>query len=278
MILYKYVGFQAAISMIESSTLGFSRVLDLNDPFECTSICAPDNHGMTDNLVANAIKEHLSPRFGVLSLTRQPLNSLMWSHYGQSHTGVVIGIDCEKAGLTNSDTSSIPVNFGDVIYSATKPSHAVKMDIAENFWTENPALKYFEPHSYNLLSRAFLHKSLEWGYEEEVRVVKDITDKNGKCVSKRRAAKFSNTSGDWNQILIESEGRTIPCLSIPRESFVKVYIGRYVYKQVSHFKNYSQQEFEGILQGWADLGIDIHGCRPDVNSWKLKAEHLKQYS
>ncbi|MFA0648373.1 DUF2971 domain-containing protein, partial [Vibrio cyclitrophicus] len=150
MILYKYVGFQAAISMIESSTLGFSRVLDLNDPFEGTSICALDNHGMTDNLVVNAIKERLSAKFGVLSLTRQPLNSLMWAHYGQSHTGVVIGIDCEKAGLTDPDTSSIPVSFGDVIYSATKPFHPVNMDIL----AENLALSHFEPHSYNLLSRA----------------------------------------------------------------------------------------------------------------------------
>ena len=255
MILYKYVGFQAAISMIESSTLGFSRALDLNDPFECTSICASDNHGMTDNLVVNAIKERLSAKFGVLSLTRQPLNSLMWAHYGQSHTGVVIGIDCEKAGLTDTETSSIPVSFGDVIYSATKPSHAVNMDIL----ADSPALSHFEPHSYNLLSRAFLHKSLEWGYEEEVRVVKDITDEKGNYISKRRPAKFTNGSGSWNQILVESEVRTIPCLTVPRESFVKVYIGRHAYKHVSHFKNYSQQEFQTILQGWADLGIEVHG-------------------
>ncbi|CAK3290799.1 hypothetical protein VCRA2123E76_10091 [Vibrio crassostreae] len=63
--------------MIESSILGFSRVLELNDPFDYISICAPDNHSVTDNLVVNAIKEHLSLRFGVLSLIRQALNSLM---------------------------------------------------------------------------------------------------------------------------------------------------------------------------------------------------------
>ncbi|MGR3099752.1 DUF2971 domain-containing protein [Vibrio vulnificus] len=274
MILYKYVGFQAAISMIESATLGFSRALDLNDPFECTSICASDNHGMTDNLVVNAIKERLSAKFGVLSLTRQPLNSLMWAHYGQSHTGVVIGIDCKKAGLTDPETSSIPVSFGDVIYSATKPSHSVDTDIL----ADNLALSHFEPHSYNLLSRAFLHKSLEWGYEEEVRVVKDITDSNGNSVSKRRPAEFSNQSGNWKQILIEGEGRTIPCLKVPQESFVKVYIGRHAYKHVSHFKNFSHEEFQATLQGWADRGIEVHGCRPDVRSWKLDAQRLEQYS
>ncbi|QJY41258.1 hypothetical protein HND97_16195 [Vibrio cholerae] len=46
----------------------------------------------------------------------------------------MIGIDCEKAGLLNSETSSIPANFGDVIYSANKPSHAVNMEISDNFW------------------------------------------------------------------------------------------------------------------------------------------------
>ncbi|WP_439148352.1 DUF2971 domain-containing protein [Vibrio sp.] len=274
MILYKYVGFQAAISMIESATLGFSRALDLNDPFECTSICASDNHGMTDNLVVNAIKERLSSKFGILSLTRQPLNSLMWAHYGQSHTGVVIGIDCKKAGLTDPDTSSIPVSFGDVIYSATKPSHSVDADIL----ADNLALSHFEPHSYNLLSRAFLHKSLEWGYEEEVRVVKDITDSNGNSVSKRRPAEFSNQSGNWKQILIEGEGRTIPCLNVPQESFVKVYIGRHAYKHVSHFKKFSHEGFQATLQDWADRGIEVHCCRPDVTSWKLEAQRLEQYS
>lgn len=276
MILYKYVGFNAAKDIIESSTMGFSRLLDLNDPFECTSIRAADNKGMTDQLIVNSIKEHLSPRFGVLSLTRQPLNSLMWAHYGQSHTGVVIGIDCVKAGLTELTSSSIPAKFGDVIYSATKPSHPVDMDLSDDFWKNNPILSHFEAHSHNLLSRAFLHKSLEWGYEEEVRIVKDVRDGNGDCVSKRKEHKYSNSSGDWNQILIGN--RPIHCLSIPQNSFVKVYIGRHAYKNVCQNELYTQQEFGNILQGWADLGIEINNCSPDVNSWNLKSERLDQYS
>lgn len=51
MILYKYVSLQVAVSIIKTSTLGFSRVLDLNDPFEATSIFVKDNHGMSDELI-----------------------------------------------------------------------------------------------------------------------------------------------------------------------------------------------------------------------------------
>lgn len=274
MILYKYVSFKAAINIIESSTLGFSRISDLNDPFECTSFCAADNHGMSDNLVVNSIKERLSVRYGILSLTRQPLNSLMWSHYAQSHTGVVIGIDCVKSGLLDPNKSVIPASFGDVIYSSTKPSHPVDLDILAS----ESALSNFEPHSYNLLSRAFLNKSLEWGYEEEVRVVKDITDETGKIVSKRATAEFKNNSGEWNQVLIANEGRTIPCLKIAKESFVKVYLGRHIYKHVSHYKTCSQEQFQYTLRNWANRGIEVHNCIPDVNSWQLKTVRNELYS
>jgi len=149
------------------------------------------------------------------------------------------------------------------------------MSISNDFWSDNPIFSHFEPHSHNLLSRAFLHKSLEWAYEEEVRVVKDITDRDRNCISKDIKHKYSNSSGDWNQILIDN--RSIQCLNIPQESFVKIYIGRYAYKNVTQHKTYNQQEFEAILQNWADLGIEVHRCEPDVNSWKLISQHLTQY-
>jgi len=120
-----------------------------------------------------------------------------------------------------------------------------------------------------------LHKSLEWAYEEEVRVVKDITVRDRNCISKDIKHKYSNSSGDWNQILIDN--RSIQCLNIPQESFVKIYIRRYAYKNVTQHKTYNQQEFEAILQNWADLGIEVHRCEPDVNSWKLISQHLTQY-
>ena len=39
------------------------------------------------------LQNEMNNRFGVLSLTRNPTNLLMWSHYANEHKGVVIGID-----------------------------------------------------------------------------------------------------------------------------------------------------------------------------------------
>lgn len=36
MILYKYVSFEAAITILKTKSLGFSHLEDFNDAFECT--------------------------------------------------------------------------------------------------------------------------------------------------------------------------------------------------------------------------------------------------
>ncbi|UUS60316.1 MULTISPECIES: hypothetical protein [unclassified Acinetobacter] len=36
MILYKYVSFEAALTILKTKSLGFSHLEDFNDPFECT--------------------------------------------------------------------------------------------------------------------------------------------------------------------------------------------------------------------------------------------------
>ncbi|MBF4437559.1 DUF2971 domain-containing protein, partial [Vibrio anguillarum] len=118
MILYKYMSFQAARSVIENSSLGFSCLEDLNDPFECTSFGFEESDGsiITANIATNACKNRFSRNYGVLSLTRQPLNSLMWAHYGDEHQGVVIGIDVDLANLSDESAAIIPSQYGEVIY------------------------------------------------------------------------------------------------------------------------------------------------------------------
>lgn len=92
-------------------------------------------------------KELIDKTFGILSLTSNPLNYLMWSHYSNSHRGFCIGFNriklFDKIGI-----------MGPVVYKKEIPKMGLFGDPLEFY--------------INLLST----KSDVWEYEEEYRFVK----------------------------------------------------------------------------------------------------------
>ncbi|MDR4497425.1 MAG: DUF2971 domain-containing protein [Candidatus Scalindua sp.] len=76
----------------------------------------------------------LKENYAVLSLTRSPLNPLMWAHYGQEHSGIVIDIDINGAGFTNEKNNFVPVHLGNVIYTQTKPVMFQKQSKIKTLW------------------------------------------------------------------------------------------------------------------------------------------------
>jgi len=211
MILYKYVSFKVAKLIIETSTIGFSCIEDLNDPFEGTAVRFEANGEVPENVISNAVRNRMSQKFGVLSLTRTPLNSTMWSHYGDDHRGVVIGIDTDIAGFNCTKTNVVPSNYGDVIYTTTKPNSAISQITAKRLMAIGNEVAAFTDEDYELFKRTFLFKSLPWNYEEEVRVVKNINISHNS--SRYSKFKFNNQSGKWNTV--QYLGRPIYCLNIP---------------------------------------------------------------
>jgi len=88
-------------------------------------------------------------------------NLLMWAHYADNHTGVVIKLRCvpEKASAL---CAAKPIK-----YSLTMPL----INMEDMFDTvENASLK--------LLEKILLTKSLDWGYEKEWRVVLKAQNEN----------------------------------------------------------------------------------------------------
>lgn len=186
MILYKYVDSETADLIIDKSTLKFSNVLSLNDPFELMSLHYGEGSPEGEQLVR---RFSIAISYGILSLTRTPLNPLMWAHYGRgepveydnairldsgnrSHAGIVFGIDPNEANLNSPDLNVIPAKYGSVIYTSTKPQHSYEHSAnGQLYWG---LLKDFKPEILEALQRVFLHKSFHWSYEEEVRVVRNI--------------------------------------------------------------------------------------------------------
>jgi hypothetical protein len=77
MILYKYVSFKGGLKILESNSIGFSNPWDFNDPFEMAA-----SHGLLPNSsFAPLVLRKLMETTAILSLTRSPLNPLMWAHY-----------------------------------------------------------------------------------------------------------------------------------------------------------------------------------------------------
>jgi hypothetical protein len=264
MILYKYVSFKTAVSIVKNSTIGFSCLEDLNDPFEGTSVHFEDNGDVPTNLAANAVRNRMSRKFGVLSLTRTPLNPTMWSHYGDDHRGVVIGIDVEAANLNSSKASLVPAKYGDVIYSSTIPTKQLPLLSTEQLIAIGNEVESFEEQDYELFKRTFLYKSLPWNYEEEVRVVKNI---NSHSSSRYSESNFENKSGVWNTI--QFQGRPIYCLSIPTGSVKEIYLGCSTYKNISRL-GFPEHEYAQIKKEWRTKGISVFNVRQIKNNWQLE--------
>ncbi|NWJ52963.1 MAG: DUF2971 domain-containing protein [Bacteroidetes bacterium] len=98
-------------------------------------------------------REDIDKIFGILSLTKQPLNYLMWSHYGNSHNGICLGFDATILYKVVGGTIS------PVVYN-----------------TEMPKMKLFgDINDFHL--KQLSTKSDIWTYEEEYRIVKSFAAK-----------------------------------------------------------------------------------------------------
>jgi len=93
---------------------------------------------------------------GILSLTENPNNLLMWSHYGSSHGGMVLEFDSRNEFFNRRRSSS------DEFYHLRKVAYSHK----------RPQVDLLRTSCLELL----LTKSQEWSYEAEWRMMLPIQD------------------------------------------------------------------------------------------------------
>lgn len=91
---------------------------------------------------------------GVFSLSHNPLNELIWAHYGGSHQGYCIGYDLDKL----LEFEPMHLHRIEVSYSNSSPSFAM----GELVGGKSPVA---------VLNKLLGSKSLPWRYEEEVRIL-----------------------------------------------------------------------------------------------------------
>lgn len=217
MILYKYASLEAGRAMLAKRTLGFSQAKYFNDPFDM-----PDYPEASEQTLAHEVFERLhllikndvwAENTGILSLTRTPTNPLMWAHYGDKHRGMVIGIDMERAGLADEATNLVPAQFGSIIYVSNRALHPFLSKPKSGL--EVGGTHAFPVEHYEKLQRLFLHKPIDWAYEEEVRVLK--------CVQHVSEANPANPSGQFS--VVDVDGRPLYLFAVPSEAITEVYFG-----------------------------------------------------
>ena len=92
--------------------------------------------------------EDVEKLFGILSLTTNRNNFLMWSHYTESHKGICIGFDVNKVNDIVSGT------LGSVVYDDKLP------------------IKHLNSNVIEFITGLLFTKSKVWEYEDEYRLVK----------------------------------------------------------------------------------------------------------
>lgn len=252
MILYKYFSYEAGIAALNSRRLGFREPIYFNDPFELSYLsnidASPEEIMGLSGLIDN-IKEAVV----ILSLTRTPFNPLMWAHYGQDHTGFVVGYDVSDEFLTDEAFNLIPVDKGDVIYTSSKSpftfdEQSIDLLRQAHFVARGVELSSGEIENpeqvESILRKIFLYKHSCWAYEEEVRVVKVLHS-------------LFHTAEEWQSHT--KRGFDTPSKMVkPRHGYVLIN-GLYLYRHIVNIK----EVFIGIRNPLLDLSLKKEADKVD---------------
>lgn len=192
MLRYKYLPMSPdSLKVISEGTIKFSSPVEFNDPFDCSPDTDIKKHLeyfskrkdllkiagnkmglspakriqnkkiMLKNIERAASKEdygaEIARQTGICSLSREPLNLLMWAHYAKNHTGFVVEFSIpQSVECTTNEVNEyllkclLPLK---VIYSEDKPIIDPSDDNDTN------------------INKQFLTKSIDWEYEQEERVI-----------------------------------------------------------------------------------------------------------
>jgi hypothetical protein len=154
MRVYHYDKVCWALENIKNRRLKLSRIDDMNDSYEWNCVRADDQ--LQQQALDNN-KEWVVETFGVLCFSRSWNNILMWSHYGDRHSGICLGFD-------------VPDNL------------TRQIKYIGNIWTRRGSKHISKIEQKRIIDDLSYAKFGGWSYEEEVRVhgTRDQVGEDGK--------------------------------------------------------------------------------------------------
>lgn len=273
MILYKYVSYKAGYDILRTNTIGFCQPKLFNDPFELEAAYPTNDSKSPVDFIDMTDRRELKKTIwkensAILSLTRASNNPLMWSHYCDKHKGFVIGFNVNQDLFISERVNLIPVQYGNVIYTATKPIHEFLTKPFKNIDIGNELSFRFD--MLERLQRIYLYKPICWSYEEEVRIVKNISIKNKK-------GGFSSEISN----VIKVSGNDLFVIKLPNNTIKEVHFGI----RNPLMLNENRSEFNTLKEMVKLYSPDIKyfDCRLENSSWYIDclqfpgtiSEHIK---
>jgi len=195
LLRYKYLPFtEDSLCVLKKGTIKFTAPKDFNDPFDCVpeyDHTTSENYfetrtdlikevGISRGLspaervqqrgkiikgMAAALKDkkftvNLTNNLGICSLSRDPLNLLMWAHYAKNHTGFIVEF-------------SIPQSSVGTPYEITNYQLNWLFPLKVKYFHERPLINLSDDNNSNM-EKNFLSKSNDWDYEQEERAIDHI--------------------------------------------------------------------------------------------------------
>jgi len=246
--LYKYLDTSGGLMMLSHHNLQFTNATKLNDPFDCHPSLIEFSHVPEERCKIwspKDIEDFSSSRFitrrdrtWICSLSKRFDSLLMWSYYN-THKGICIGIDMEKA---NQYLSRI---YGGVMFGY------LNFEVQYKGIVEKP--DYFQ-NEEDFFSYQLSTKAKAWEHEQEVRLV--IIDPS-RMIPNTVPKEF-----DDKEIVDYKEIRFYPPIGV--ECFDSIYLGVNIDKDIK----------EKIIKTAKSLNpnIKIYQMSVDPNAFKLNRE------
>jgi hypothetical protein len=240
--LYKF--FPARAEFFDNFLIRASSKFSLNDPFEATpssnfwaDLCIQlkyERFGKTREEIIQYLnsQEERSPwaelgislyrEKGIVSLTETKNNLLMWSHYAQNHTGMVVEFDTTHDFFTSKFSTENNDSVGKINRVLYRKERLDKLG--------------------EQLMEPYFHKSDEWSYEKEHRLLLCIYSADIYLLPKSFEAKFVNNNNVKKEKLspfsdalykvdkpifsnIMQEPECMPMYRVPSEAIISVTFG-----------------------------------------------------
>jgi hypothetical protein len=189
------------------------------------------------------IPEAIDKAAGVLSLTENPAHPLMWSHYANNHSGLILAFD-ETHQFFKSPRYDEPDDMGSprrVKYSSQRPTFnpLVDLSIIDNM-TDQDAIRWMDG--------MFFTKSQEWEYESEWRMIKGLKKANK---------------------VVQTPNGNVYLFSIPSECIVSVVLGQRMLLETR------RQVIQFITTDKRYAHVTVFEARPSANEFTIELQPVR---
>lgn len=155
--LYRFLAAKWALKTLRERRIRASRIAELNDPFEWRigTIAETLEQAEAGRQAFDAFVKRINDQWGVISMSAEVSDPVIWSHYADSHKGIALEFDHVRDPGLHA-----------IAYSHALPTFDVTKFISERLTSD---------YTLGVLRTALGRKSLSWGYEREFRCHLDLT-------------------------------------------------------------------------------------------------------